>query len=186
MKEVLDRGGLVWIMLTEKGASLSHLTGLLGAEVILTNRQATSLVHGKAKSVVQSLSLKDLYFAAEPTERRIQKAGLAGPFIDAGTILLTACNSDWALFERQPETAKCASMLIYEHLQKPTGASLVETVRGNGKIWLSTLNPAPTSPAFASFWSHLWNCVAVRLEKPKVPAQQNKSQHDLLLDGPPK
>ena len=186
MREVIDGGGLVWIMVTEKGAALENLKELLGAEVVLTNRQATSLVHGKAKSVVESLSLKDLYFAAEAVERRIQKAGLAGRFIDAGTVLLTACDSDWTLFERQPEAAKCASMLLYERLQKPAGASLVETVRGNGKIWMSTLNPAPTGAAFASFWSQLWSCVGVHTEKPTAPTQQKKSEHDLLLDGPPK
>jgi beta-galactosidase len=186
IREVLNGGGLVWVMVVEKGAALRNLKDVLGAEVVLTNRPATSLVQGKANSVVGSLSLKDLYFADEPSERRIQKVGLAGPFVEEGTVLLTACGSDWTLFERQPEAAKCASMLIYEHLQKPAGASLVETARGTGRLWVSTLNPAPESPAFASFWSHLWGCVGVRLDKSATPAQQKKLEHDLLLDGPPK
>ena len=183
--DLLDRNGLVWVMVPEKGAALNNLKSILGQDVSLTNREATSLVHGRANSSVDSLTLADLYFANETGDRRIQKAGLAGSFVDAGRVLLTACNSDWTLFEHCPETAKCGSMLIYEHLQKPAGAALVEANRSKGKVWLSTLNPAPTSPAFLFFWSQLWSQVGVHLDQEAKPTPQKKQDHDLLLDGPP-
>jgi hypothetical protein len=67
------------------------------------------------------------------------------------------------LFEDHPEVAKCASMLIYEQLQKPAGAALIEVSKAPGKLWISTLLPHSGTEAFRNFWAKLWANAGVNL-----------------------
>jgi beta-galactosidase len=162
---VLSRGGLVWIMIKDKSAGLGRMAPLLPAEVKLTGRAATSLVRGEPNPMIDGFNLSDLFFADQTGDNEIQKAGLDGALVQSGHILLTACNTDWALFERQSEAAKCGSVLNYEHLKKPAGAALVEVPDSGGKLWVSTLDATPDAPAFEAFWTQLWTNVGVKLNK---------------------
>jgi beta-galactosidase len=163
VREFLRRGDLVWIMFREEGRGLPALSKILPAPVSLTSRQATSLIPSKDKGSLVGFDLDDLYFADATGDPRIQAAGLAGPLVDRARVLLTACNSDWSLFEDHPEIAKCGSMLIYEHLQKPAGAALIEVSKGSGKLWVSTLLPHSGTEAFRNFWAKLWANAGVNL-----------------------
>jgi beta-galactosidase len=182
---LLQRGGLVWIMVRDKGAGLSRLGPLLPGEVHLTDRHATMLVRGEASPAIDGFNQSDLYFAAPKGGDEVQRAGLEGALVQSGHVLLTASNTDWSLFERQPEAAKCGAMLIYEHLQKPAGAALVEVPEAGGKLWLSTMDATPDTSVFATFWTQLWQNLGVRITKPAPIVTGTKAvTHDLLLDGP--
>jgi len=162
------RGGLAWVMVREKGASLDALGPVFPGKVSVTDRTATSLVRSASSPFVDAFQPGDLYFFTKEGDVRIQKAGLGGPLVEKGRTLLSASNTDWSLFESQPEAAKCAAMLIYEHLKKPAGAALVEVPKNNGLLWISTLDVAPTTAPFAAFWTQLWKNLGVDLVKPPV------------------
>ena len=138
-QQLLVRGGAVWIMARESGAVLPQLQTLLGKNVTLTDRRASSLLRGADDAAIGGFTLGDLYFAEEPSDVYFQKRGLAGPLVDAGRVLLGASNTDWTLSNRRGESEKSA-ILIYEQLQKPSGAALIEVPRATGKLWLSTLD----------------------------------------------
>jgi len=184
---VWANGGLVWVLIREKGAGLARLRGLLPAEGTLTKRQATSLVSDSTNPVTAGFNPSDLYFVVEHGDSRIQKAGLDGPLVEAGKVLFSASNTDWSLFERQGEVSKCASMLIYERLKKPNGAALVEVARSKGRLWVSTLDPNVATAPARKFWTQLWRNLGVEPVRNATggPAATNKgAEHDLLLDGP--
>jgi beta-galactosidase len=143
------------------------------------------LERGDPDPAIDGFNLSDLCFVAAKGDCQIEKAGLDGPFVQSGHVLLTASNTDWALFERQPEAAKCGAMLIYEHLKKPDGAALVEMPEAKGRLWLSTLDPTPNAPAFVTFWTQLWQNLGVKMGQPQPEAKGGAAAaHDLLLDGP--
>jgi beta-galactosidase len=183
---ILHNGGLVWVMLRDHGAGLAHLGALLPAPVTVTERTATLLDRGEPSPAIDGFATGDLYFVADKGDSQIEKAGLSGPLVRGGHVLLTASNTDWTLFQRQPEVAKCGAMLIYEHLKKPDGAALVEVPEGGGRLWVSTLDSVPTTPAFDKFWTQLWHNLGVKVTKPapRGPGDTSGPAHDLLLDGP--
>ena len=59
---VWNRGGMVWVMIRDKGAALPELREILPATVSVTNRMATSLVHRASDPLTDSFALSDLYF----------------------------------------------------------------------------------------------------------------------------
>ena len=88
--------------------------------------------------------------------------------------------------DRWPEAAKCNSMLIYEQLKKPGGASLVESQSSQGtRIWVSTLNFEAENPPIFDSGSNCGRLLGVELPPPR-PGSSDKTrhEHDLLLDWP--
>ena len=168
-KAIWGRGGLVWVMIRDKGASLPLLGELLPAKLSLTNRHATSLVRGQANKAIDGFSLDQLYFVGESDDNQIQKAGLDGSLVEDGKVLLSASNSDWSLFERKSESAKNSSMLIYERLEKPAGAALIEVPEEKGRLWVSALDTTLNNKAAETFWSQLWRNIGVKI----TPVPQN-------------
>ena len=124
---------------------------------------------------------------ARPADKRILKCGLDGPFVKRGRVLLDAGNTDWSLFNDQPENAKCAAVVLSEHLIKPSGAALVTLPQGEGTFAVSAMNCVLKSPAHAKFWRTLFANMGVRLvsESAAVDIQSKDKPHDLLLNGPP-
>jgi beta-galactosidase len=184
-EKVWSRGGTVWVMLRDKGMSLPKLGSLLAGEILLTERASSLLVPDKTDPLTAGFSLGNLYFVTEFGDPKIQKAGLAGDLIKSGKVLLSASNTDWSLFERRPENAKCGSMLLYEHLSKPSGAALVEISRGKGTLLVSTLDLFPDGKPYDAFWRQLFVNLGVKLGGSQGGANgKGNASHDLLLDGP--
>ena len=77
---------------------------------------------------------------------------------------------------------------LIKNVRQPAGAALVETRRGEGKLWVSTLDAVRSTPARDKFWGQLFRNLGVKLTKAaENPAASpgDKAVHDLLLDGPP-
>lgn len=170
ISSVLRRGGLAWIIARDKGAALAQLNGILPQGVEITPRRASSLLRGTEDAAIRGFGLGQLYFVDEPGDPYIQKAGLGGSFLKSSRVLLTASNTEWTLFHERGEVEKNSNVLIYERLQKPSGAALVEVPQATGKLWISTLDYQSKTPTVRAFWRQLFQNIGVKLDKPPVMA----------------
>ena len=119
------------------------LNRLLPAPIALTDRKASSLLPAAPSPFTKGIGASDLYFS-EMRPPEIIENGLTGPFVQTGTVLLEACNTDWLQWNKQPEYAKTAMVLRSEREAKPSGAALVEGAHnGPGHLLVTTLPPAP-------------------------------------------
>ena len=168
-QQVLAGGGTVWVMAHETGAALPQLQMLLGDNVMLTNRRASSLLRGANAAAINGFSLGDLYFADEAGDVYLQKHGLGGPLVEKSRVLLQASNTDWTLANRRGESEKSAIM-IYEQLQKPSGAALLDIPRATGKLWLSSLDYALKTSRTRDLWRQLFQNLGVQLVAPPITA----------------
>ena len=60
-KLVLSRGGTVMIMVCDREIDLDSLNKILPEPVILTDRQASSFVHGAENALMAPFSLKEFF-----------------------------------------------------------------------------------------------------------------------------
>ncbi len=188
-KVVLGNEGAVLVMFRKSGAVPAVLNELLPAQVTLISRKATALVPGSRHAWTGGLGLGDIYFAEDSTDKYILKCGLDGDFVKKGRVLLEASNTDWSLFNNVREDAKCAAVVLYESLVKPSGTALVEMPSGRGRVIVSSLDIEPKSEANMAFWRRLFANAGVRFRAPKSTDERSSDtseskEHDLLLDGP--
>jgi beta-galactosidase len=182
----LAAGGTALVMLCDRTASLPALNAQLPSPVELTGRWATQVQPACEHPWLAGLGLKDLYFAHLEKDRRILKAGLGGPFVEKGEVLLEASNVDWSLFNDRPENAKVAAVVLYEMLEKPSGAALVRRAHGGGTLAVCALDHRVDAPAAQALWRALFANMGVRLAAPQEAGKRTDAarQHDLLLNGP--
>jgi beta-galactosidase len=185
---VLAHGGVVWLMLQDAAAVSPAVQRLLPATVALSNRPATALAPTSPHPWTAGLDLPALYFAEDPGDRLILRHGLHGPFVEQGEVLLKASNTDWSLFHNVPENAKCAAVVLHEHLVKPPGATLVRVPHDDGAWLLSTIRDSPDAAQQTQLWQTLLRNLRIRLEDDTTASDTsagNGCEHNLLLDGPP-
>jgi beta-galactosidase len=163
---VLARHGIILVSFRTTAGASAAVDHLLPAPVTLTAHPATSLVRGPPHPWNAPWSLAELYFAENPSNRHIISCGLAGPFVSAGAVVLSASSADWAQFNDVGEGAKCAAMVLDEQLVKPSGAALVVCEHGGGRIAVTTIDPLPAERQFASCWRKLLATMGVRLRPP--------------------
>ena len=187
---VLAKGGTVLVIVCDPGADASALSALLPEPVKLTAREATAFERGDdAHPWAAPFGLADLYFAEEEraADRRVMRCGLSGPFVNNGTVVLTASRTDWSLFNRRSEEEKVGAIFCYEKLMKPSGAALVARASGAGTVAVCTIDYTVETPARRAFWKRLFAHMGVRTQFAQpAGGQGRKTPHDLLLDGPQK
>lgn len=187
MEAVIGRGGAVLIALGGRDIPLDTVNALLPAPVEFTARQATMLVPQGVDSWTRPLGLADLYFADDTVDKQILKRGLTGPFVAQNKTLLEAGNIDWSLFDAG-ENVKCGALVLYEHLQKPSGAALIVREQGRGRLAVTSISADAHSPAQIALWRKLLTNMGVQMGTPATdsPAtsQGVAKEHDLLRDGP--
>ena len=173
-----DHGGIILVMLaaapqgtvplsSQESADNSPLAGLLDAPLHLTQRPATALAADASHPWVASLMLPELYFAEDGADRFILRQGIDGPLVRRGRVLLRASNTDWSLFNESGENAKCASLVLYEHLTKPGGAALVACPHGKGTLLLSTIDWHIATRQADQLWRKLFAALGVELRDPR-------------------
>ena len=186
MSAVMARGGTVLMMVGEPQTDLDALNRHLPTPVTLTERQASSFVHGSDNAVTAPLSLREMFFVENERAAHVMRCGLGGPLVSDSTVLLEACGVDWSLFNA-PENRKCAALVLHEKLHKPSGAALVQWTGGRGRLLLCTLGVSRDSRAISAFWDKLLACLGVDTAgalRPQGAAETEKRPHDLLRDGP--
>ena len=166
LERVLSRGGQVLICFRQPNADVALVNRLLPLPVSLTPREATALGRG-GHPWSESFSLADLYFAENQLDAHVLKCGLDGAFVQQGVVALKASNTDWSQFNNMPEVAKCAAVVLYEQLQKPAGAALVEMKHGRGSIAVSTIDYQPSDRAYVALWQNLLRNMGVNLGAPQ-------------------
>jgi beta-galactosidase len=139
----------------------------------------------KTHSWGKYFDLPHLYFAEIPGNRKIMKRGLAGEIVDKGTVVLTASRTDWSLFNQSPENRKCAQVVLYEHLQKPSGAALVSYPIENATLVLSVLDYTIDTKETTEFWKRLFSAMGIAYSESNGNSNSHSNkEHDLLMDGP--
>ncbi len=141
MNQVYARGGTVFVCgVTHESESV--LNRLLPAPVKVSSRSSSSLLPVGHDDLIDGLTAADLYFSElRPSE--FTSNGLGGEMVRQSTILLTANNTDWLKWNKQPEFAKTAMVLRSELETKPAGAVLITKKINKGSLIISTL---PVSP----------------------------------------
>jgi beta-galactosidase len=185
ISRVKNNGGLIWVMVAEKPIT-EPVKNILPADGQLTKREASSLQPGKSSILRSYFELPDLYFSEVEGDRRIIKQGLGGDWLKQGNILLEAPNIDWSLFNQAAENRKCAQVVLYEHLEKPSGVALISFRKGNTDFLLSTIDYRLLTKETIIFWNSLFQAMKIRLsDKNELDLNsENRRNHDLLLDGP--
>ncbi|BDI32020.1 beta-galactosidase [Capsulimonas corticalis] len=161
---VTARGGAAIVMIRDQSAPMDLIGKLLPAPIAATSRQSTMLDIHHGGPWVDSFGLPDTYFAENSVDKHITKCGLGGAFVDGGSTLLSASNTDWSLFNNVPEVAKCGAVVLYEHLLKPSGAALVTRKMGAGTIAVSAIDYEPTADAYLQFWRRLLSNIGVQMQ----------------------
>lgn len=183
---VMAQGKTVLIMPVGPNTDLEKLNRLLPEPIALTDRQASSFVHGTEEGLTAPFSLKDLYFVEHKPNSNVLLCGLEGPFVQGATVLLKACEIDWSLFNA-PENRKCGSLILYEKLTKPSGAALVEWTKEGSRILVCTIDSSGDSNEVDRFWTKLFACLEIDTTG-RILIEDQKSNdtkpHDLLRDGP--
>ncbi len=183
IEAVTENGGTVLLMI---GETLEPAGQWLPYAVRLTQRPATMLKRVEAHPYIDSISVSDMYFAELPNteERYILRHGMDGELVDKGKVLLAAGDTDWSLFNNIPEQAKCASVVLYEHLQKENGAALVLLPCRKGTLLVSTITAHPNAQTAAFYHKLLLNmgCAVGDIRDVREVCQD--MEHDLLLNGP--
>ncbi len=183
---VLAQGKTVLIMQAGPDTDLDKLNRLLPEPIALTDRQASSFVHGTGDGLTAPFSLKELYFVGNNPNSNVLLCGLDGPFVREAKVLLKACNIDWSLFNA-PENRKCGALTLYEKLVKPSGAALVEWTNGKGRLLICSIDTSRDSKEIDQFWNKLFACMGIDTTGRILMEDQKSNEtkpHDLLRDGP--
>ncbi|MCU0858329.1 MAG: hypothetical protein MUC65_07995, partial [Pontiellaceae bacterium] len=137
LNQRLAAGGDLWIWgITPQTAAAFNR--LLPNPVEVTDRSASSLLIKTNARLVAGLNHSDFYFCEIQTTPAMTN-GLAGPFVEQGQIILTACDTDWRRWNRVAESIKTAEVFRSERENKPAGAALVIAPAGKGRILINTM-----------------------------------------------
>jgi beta-galactosidase len=105
--------------------------------------------------------------------------------VDKGDVIFTASRTDWSLFNQNPENRKCAQILLYEYLQKPSGAALVSYLMDKAILVLSVLDYRIDTKETLEFWRSLYSAMEIDYSESNNNAKGKKGKdYDLLMDGP--
>jgi beta-galactosidase len=185
LEYIQKNGGIVWLMLSG-GEPSPAANALLPSPLKTTSRKATAMSSNRDNEWGRFFDLPSLYFGEiRGNDRNIMKQGLSGELVQQGTVVFTASQTDWSLFNNHPENRKCAQVVLYEHLQKPEGAALITLPYGKGLWLVSSIDYKINAPETTGFWRDL--CSAMQIAwKEEAPSSgdDTKKTHDLLLDGP--
>lgn len=166
INQVLKNGGTVfcWGVAEE---SLAAINQLLPLPLALTERKASSLLPLSTDPVIAGLTAADFYLS-EKQESPVMVKGLAGEFVEQGSVILEACNSDWGRWNGQPEYTKTAALLRSEREAKGAGAALVGLAQGRGRVLVSSLNQDIKSIEVREVYRKLFSNLGIELQEAKA------------------
>ncbi|MDD3062856.1 MAG: glycoside hydrolase family 2 TIM barrel-domain containing protein [Massilibacteroides sp.] len=184
IEEVKRQGVTILLMLRNQDISPAIGT-VLPERMELTKREATALESNKQSAWGQHFDLPALYFGEIKGDKHILKCGLAGDLATKGEIILAASQTDWSLFNDNPENRKCAQIVLYEQLKKSEGAALVSLNVGSTSFIVSALDYTLSTEETFAFWRKLFPVMGVKLNPvSEWMNEESKKEHDLLMDGP--
>lgn len=185
LEHIHKNGGIAWWMLSD-GVLSSAAGTLLPFPLEITSGKATAMKSNRNDDWGRFFDIPSLYFSEiRSNDRNMMKQGLSGELVRQGTVIFSASETDWSLFNDHPENRKCAQVVLYEHLQKPESAALVALPYGKGKLVVSSIDYRINTPETLGFWRDLCSVMQIAWKEENTsPDDDNKRTHDLLLDGP--
>lgn len=126
---------LIWDITPEEVQSVN---AALPYPLELTERKATSVLIQSADEMLTGLENKDFYFT-ELIRQPVMNYGFGGELAKHGTVLVEACNTNWARWNSQAEYLKTAAVYRSEREAKPTGAALLRVESGKGTFYLMNI-----------------------------------------------
>lgn len=166
IKDLLNQKADVWIwgIVPSTAASFNRV---LPYPVEVTQRKATSLLVKAEKPIVAGLDHADFYFC-EIQRTPAMEYGLNGRFVDNGTVILTACDTDWTRWNKVEESVKTAAVLRSERQAKPAGTAMVECAAGNGRILINTMTQFYKTERGSSLLQTMLQNAGVPLQKTAI------------------
>ena len=160
--QTLAGGGTVWVW-NITPASAKALSKVLGYDLQVEPRVASSFVIQQPDALLAGLDNADLYFS-EDDDWKQMSYGLSGDMVKGAKVLLEACPADWRKWNYKGEPVKTAALYRSE-LETP-GSRAVITVRptGNGRIILCNLDPEVDSSKKAALLARLFRNEGVHID----------------------
>lgn len=185
LEKVAAEGGNV-LVFVEDAEGLAQANALAGSQMTLTARTATQFVRAsETDPAVASFTVDELYFAEAGDDKKLQRMAVQGlGATGRGTVLLTASNTDWTLFNRRGENEKVPAIVCYEQLVKPAGAVLVAFDHGKGRVLVTTASRTNTTVRGRHFLKRLYENLGIPEKVGTEATSAEKKEFDLLLDGP--
>lgn len=168
VRELLSQGADVWIwgITPETAAAFNKV---LPYPVELTGRRATSFLVISEAPIISRLDHSDFYFS-EIQRTPAMEHGLAGSFVEHGTVILAACDTDWNRWNKTEESVKIASVLRSERQAKPAGAAMVECPAGKGRILMNTMTQFYNTEQGNAVLLAMFKNAGVPVKKPEIAA----------------
>lgn len=181
-----DKNAVMLFMAAENDFSESAKE-FLGGKAEAVKHSGTALNKVEESGISKYFNPFDLYFsepqsAGDFNERKIFKQVISGGILKDANIAFAPSNIDWSLFDA-PEMRKCAQTILYERLQKPQGAVLLEKKLKKGKLAVSTLNYNLKSNQSNLLIKSVLRILGLATQRGEA-ASEKASAHDLLMDGP--
>lgn len=167
--KTLSEGGTVWVW-DANPAGAKVLSELLGAEITVGPRVASSFVIKHADPLLAGFDNASLYFS-ENDDWKQMSYGLSGPFVQAAQVLLEACPADWRKWNYKGEPIKTAALLRSELEQTSSRVAIVMRAVGSGRVILCNLDPQIESTRKAALVGRLFQNEGIPLSQ---VAQENE------------
>lgn len=166
------------------GEISNDLKEWLPERINTTNRKAKQLENDSTSTWGRYFDLPDLYFCDMDGDKNIIKHGMEGPLVDNSTVVLTAGQTDWTLFNWQGEEHKCSQVILYEHIQKEAGTCLITRELPTATLVITTLDYNIWNGRASEFWQSLLGVMGIKADPKATEEARKKREHNLLLDGP--
>ena len=172
---VLAQGGTVWIWnVTPAGASA--VSQLLGQEVSVEPREASSFVVRQDVPLLEGLDNAKFYFSEDDDWEQMVYS-LSGAFVAGAQAVLDACPADWREWNYKPEPVKTAALYRSEAERTAPLTAIAIRPLDKGRVILCNLNPEIRSTKKSELVARLF-------QNEGIPLSQINAQSEFLdADG---
>ena len=163
--EYCQQGGRVLVFAQQPKIDLKSI---LPISLCLTERPATMLIPNHHHPWSAGLTFPDLYFAEDGEAKLIMKQGINVLDGTKHETILEASNTDWSLFNHVPEHSKCAAVVLYERMIKPSGKAFLSMEHLKGTLAVCSLDYRIETKSSRRLWRHLFEQMGVVMQEEKT------------------
>ncbi|MFP5078946.1 glycoside hydrolase family 2 protein [Pedobacter sp. JCM 36344] len=173
-----------WIIARDS-IGLSNASSILSLGINCQPFSSTALSEYKQSEVGKYFNARTLYFSEMEGDNAIVKYTFSIKNPASIEPIFKPAFTDWALFNGVDENRKCAQIVLYEHLDKVGGLSMVKLKQGKSAFILSSIDYTIINSQSLSFWRKLAGSMRIDYKPAEVKNKaEHRKKHDLLLDGP--
>jgi beta-galactosidase len=183
INKVRKNGGLIWLFVSN-GQPATPVMNLLPPDLKFMPFKTTALQGDSTNAAGKLLNLRDTYFSEMNGDKYIVKQVITGNILNHSSIVLKPAKTDWYLFSGAPENRKCAQIVLYEHLQQPPRAALINIPFDRSHLYISAIDYNIVNQETISFWKKLFAATGINTGQAEATHAKDGKKHDLLMDGP--